>query len=266
MNRVRIDGASVLVMGASGGVGSALAHAFAARRARLALVARRSGPLEQLAAALRANGAAAVSVHAADLGDATSAAAAVAAARAAHGGLDGAIHAAGIAGHADFVAHDAGRLEALVRTNVLGVLHPVRALLPGLVERRGWLVLVSSIAGRLGQPGESVYSATKFALTGFAEALTIELAEQGVHLLTVYPALVKTGFTSEAELARLPAAVRRDALDPAALARAIVRALERRRHELTLPRYTAGGYVVRALAPALFRRILRRTRGRAPLP
>jgi hypothetical protein len=72
---------------------------------------------------------------------------------------------------------------------------------------------------------------------------------------------VRTGFVSQEELARLPARVKRGAVDPAPLAESILAALERGRHELTVPGYAAGGYVIRTLAPGLFRRILTRMRG-----
>ena len=119
---------------------------------------------------------------------------------------------------------------------------------------------VSSIAGRLGQPDEAVYSASKFAVTGLSEALAIELALEGIHVLAVYPGLVRTALFTEEDLARLPESVRRGALEPEAVAAATLRALERGRHEVTIPRIAVGGYVMRTLAPALFRRILTRVR------
>jgi len=263
MARVVLAARSVLITGASGGIGSELARGLARRGARLALAARRSEPLEALAAELRGLGAE-VSVHVCDVGARESMARAVDEAARVHGGLGGVIASAGIGRQAGFEEHSLDEAEQLVRTNLMGVLHAVHYALPHVAKAGGgFFVSLSSVAGRLGQPGESVYSATKFGVTGLFEALAIELAESDVHVLTVHPGLVRTGFFSEAEYARIPASVRRGAIDPAPLAEAILGALEAGRHELTMPRYAAGGYVLRTLAPGLFRRVLGRIRGRS---
>lgn len=257
MRRVVLASRPVLVTGASGGIGAEIARSLARRGARLALVARRSGPLEALAAELREVGAVA-SVHTCDVGDRASMARAVDEAVDAHGGLAGVVASAGVGRHARFDEHTLDEMEQLVRTNVMGVLHTLHFALPHLSKAGGgFVVSLSSVAGRLGQPDESVYSATKFAVTGLSEALTIELAERGVHVLTVQPGLVRTGFVSDEELARIPASVKRSAIDPGPLAESVVGALERGRHEITVPGYAAGGYWVRLLAPGLFRRILK---------
>lgn len=260
MPRIPLASRPVFITGASGGIGAEIARALARRGARLALAARRPGPLEDLAQELRERGAEA-SIHACDVGVPQSVGRALDEAAQAHGGIAGVVASAGIGRHAGFHEHSLDEMERLVRTNVLGVLHTFHFALPHLSRAGGgFMVSLSSVAGRIGQPDEAVYSATKFAVTGLSEALTLELAERGVHVLTVHPGLVRTSFASEEELARVPASVKRGALDPAPLAEATVRALERGRHELTLPGYAAGGYLVRALAPGLFRRILKRVR------
>jgi short-subunit dehydrogenase len=260
MPRVVFADRPVLVTGASGGIGSEIARALARRGARLALAANRSGPLEALAAELRGLGVEA-SVHVCDVGERESMRRVVDEVVRLHGGLGGVVASAGIGRQAAFHEHSLDEIERLVRVNLMGVLHAIHFALPHVSKAGGgFLVNLSSVAGRLGQPGESVYSATKFAVTGLSEALAIELAERGVHVLSVHPGLVRTGFFSEEELARIPASVKRGAIDPAPLAESIVRALERGRHEITVPGYAAGGYVLRALAPGAFRRILRRVR------
>jgi short-subunit dehydrogenase len=256
--RPRIEGSVALVTGASSGIGAALARELARRGARLALLARRRGPLAALASEIEASGGRA-SVHVADVGDPAAVRAAVDDALGAHGRLGGLVANAGIGRHAALLDQSSDDVAALVRTNLLGVVHTVQAGGPRL-PAGGWIVLVSSVAGRLGQPGEAAYSATKFAVTGLGEALTIELAPRGLHVLTVYPGLVTTGLVSAAELADLPESVRRGALAPEAVARAIADALARGRHELTIPAYAAGGFWLRTLVPPLFRSVLRRMR------
>jgi short-subunit dehydrogenase len=225
----------------------------------LALLARRPEALEGTASRLRALGPR-VTTHPCDVRDAAALAAAVDAAAAAHGRLDLVAACAGIGRHVLFQDHDAASIEAILATNVAGHIHTVRCALPHLRAGGGWIVNVSSVAGRLGQPDEAVYSASKFAVTGLSEALTLELEPLGIHVLTVYPGFVRTGFVPEAELSRVPPSALRTAVEPEEVARAILHALERGRHEVTVPRLAAGGYVVRALAPGLFRRILARVR------
>lgn len=255
----RTAGRVALVTGGSGGIGEALAAELAKRGMALALLARRPDALDASAARLREAGAR-VTTHPCDVREVTSIEAALASAVAAHGRLDLVAACAGIGRHVPFAEHDAASIDTLLETNVAGHLHTLRCALPQLRREGGWIVSVSSVAGRLGQPGEAVYSASKFAVTGLSEALTIELAPYGIHVLTVYPGFVRTGFVPEADLWRVPARAIETAVEPEQVARAIVHALERGRHELTIPRIAAGGYLMRTLAPGLFRRILTRVR------
>lgn len=255
----RRGGRVALVTGGSGGIGEALAAELARRGMALALLARRPEALEATATRLRSVGPR-VTTHPCDVRDAVGLAAAVDAAATAHGRLDLVAACAGIGRHVLFEDHDTASIDAILATNVAGHIHTVRFALPHLRTQGGWLVNVSSVAGRLGQPDEAVYSASKFAVTGLSEALTLELATHGIHVLTVYPGFVRTGFVSGSELARVPPGALRTAVEPEDVARAVVRALERGQHEVTVPRLAAGGYVVRTLAPSLFRRILARVR------
>jgi short-subunit dehydrogenase len=259
VSRRRLAGGAALLTGASGGIGAALAERLAASGVSLALLARRPGPLEALAARLAPTGMR-VTLHPCDVADAAAVEEAVGAARAAHGRLDLVANVAGVGHHGPFETQPAEAVERLLRTNLHGAIHVIRATLPDLEASRGALVNVSSVAGRLGQPDEALYSASKFALTGLSEALAVELAPRGIHVLSVYPGFVRTGFLSPAELERVPESVKRGAIEPEVVADATLRALERGRHEVTVPAYAAGGYVVRTLAPPLFRRILARLR------
>ena len=93
-------------------------------------------------------------------------------------------------------------MERMLRVNFLGTLYWTKALLPQMVERRqGWIVFVASVAGKLGVPEESAYAASKFAMVGFAEALSLEVEDAGVHVLTVCPGTVRTEFFDAEALA-----------------------------------------------------------------
>jgi len=252
-------GRVAVVTGGSGGIGVALGAALARRGMALALVARRPDALDDAAERLSRHGTR-VTRHPCDVADAAAVASALADAARSHGRVDLVAACAGVGRHAPFAEHGPAETERLVGTNLLGHVHTLRAALPHLTPEGGWIVSLSSVAGRLGQPDESLYSATKFAVTGLCEALTVELAPRGIHLLTVYPGFVRTGFVPPEEMSRVPASALRTAVEPEDVARATVRALERGWHEVTVPRLAAGGYVVRTLAPPLFRRILARMR------
>jgi short-subunit dehydrogenase len=252
----RYQGRVALVTGGSSGIGEAIARRMASRGATLALLARGSGRLDAAADRIaRAGGV--VSTHPCDVGDPSAVSAAIDATMARHGRLDVVVCSAGIGAHGLFSDTSLDSMDAVLRTNVRGLLHTLHFALPKLLLRgEGWVVNVSSVAGRLGQPDEAVYSASKFAVTGLSEALTLELAPRGIHVLTLYPGLVRTALFTDAELARLPERVRQGALDPDEVARATLRGLELGRHEVTIPRVAIGGYLIRTVAPALFRRIL----------
>jgi short-subunit dehydrogenase len=117
---------------------------------------------------------------------------------------------------------------------------------------------VSSVAGRIPIPEESAYAATKFALLGLAEALSIEVEDAGVHVMSVLPGVIRTPFFDSDMLERLPPVARRSMVEVDGLVDAILQGLSRGRHQVTHPRRMAAAYVVRVLAPGFMRRQVRR--------
>jgi short-subunit dehydrogenase len=248
-----------IVTGASSGIGEQLARDLAARGMHVALLARREDRLRALAGEIgRAAGTAlVVPCDVCERGEVEQAVATV---NERFGRVDLLINNAGYGRHVLFKDHDVADIERMMRTNFLGTVYAIKAVLPLMRARReGWIVNVSSVAGRLGQPDEAVYSATKFAITGLSEGITYELAPLGIHVLLVYPALVRTEMFTPEVLARMPQRLG-NFLEPPAFVAAVLRALERGRHEVTVPRYVALGYAMRTLLPGLFRRVTRRLR------
>jgi short-subunit dehydrogenase len=251
-------GLTALVTGASSGIGRALALRLAREGARVALVARRAPELEALAAVIRGKGGEAIPIPG-DVSDRSAAERIAGEALHGLGRVDMLFNNAGYGGHHPFLEWDLDDLERMMRVNYLGSVYLTRLLLPGMVERRaGWVVFVASVAGRIGTPGESAYAATKFAVVGLAEALSIEVEDAGVHVLTVCPGVVRTPFFDPDGLARLPPVARRGIVEPDALVDAVFDALARGRHEVTFPRSLALGYVVKAVAPEFMRRQVKR--------
>jgi short-subunit dehydrogenase len=247
------------VTGASSGIGAQLARDLAARGMRIALVARRADRLSALATAL--GGPERALAVPADVGDRAAVAGAVAAACERFGRLDLVVNAAGIARHVLFKDHELDDAERLVRTNLLGTIYVLKEAIPVLrAGGGGWIVNVSSVAGKLGQPDEAVYSATKFGVTGLSEGLAYELAPLGIHVLAVYPALVRTEMFTPEILARMPERAKRTFIETPEFSAAVLRALERGAHEVTVPSYVRLAYAIRLLLPALHRRIMRNLR------
>jgi short-subunit dehydrogenase len=244
-----------IVTGASSGIGAQLARDLSTRGMRVALLARRQERLRALAETLGAGQDRSLAIPC-DVAVRAEVEAAVARVRERWGRVDLLVNNAGAARHGLFKDEGPEVFAGLIETNYLGVVWAIRAALPAMrVRGEGWIVNVSSVAGKLGQPDESAYSASKFAVTGLSEALVYELAPLGIHVMTVYPALVRTEMFTPDVLARMPERVKRTFVEPPVLTAAVIRGLERAEHEVTVPRYVRIAYLVRLLFPRYFRRM-----------
>jgi len=242
-----------VVTGASSGIGAQLARDLAGRGMRVVLVARRLDRLQALAGEL---GDERTVPLACDVGARAEVEAMIARAAAHWGRLDLLVNAAGYNTHVLFKDHDVDDVERMMRVNYLGVVWAIKAALPHLRARgQGWIVNLSSLAGKLGQPDEAAYSATKFAVTGLSEALAYELAPLGIHVMAVHPALVRTEMFTPEVLARMNPRIRNTFIEPAAFTRTVLRALERGRFEVTVPERYAFAYLARLLFPGFHRRM-----------
>jgi NAD(P)-dependent dehydrogenase (short-subunit alcohol dehydrogenase family) len=183
-------GKTVLITGASEGIGRALALELAAEGPRLLLSARNGARLEETAQECRARGATA-ETFAGDVGRPEDCSACVARALECFGGLDVLVNNAGITMWARFDAvTDFSVYERLLAVNYLGAVHMTAAALPHLKRTRGLIVAVASIAGLTGVPERTGYAASKHAMVGFFESLRIELQDSGVDVTIVAPDFV----------------------------------------------------------------------------
>jgi NAD(P)-dependent dehydrogenase (short-subunit alcohol dehydrogenase family) len=197
-------GQRVWLVGASSGIGAALAGALFARGARVAVSARRAPPLEALVPETARGRALVVPV---DVTDAQSVAAAHRQVLAQWGGVDLTIWLAGT--YAPMRAGEFRLAEALnvVRTNLEGVLNGLATLLPVVrSERRGGIAIVSSVAGYRGLPRSLVYGPTKAALNNLAESLYLDLHPLGVGVYLINPGFVQTPLTALNDF-RMPALI-----------------------------------------------------------
>lgn len=228
----------VWLIGASSGIGAALASALYARGARVALSARRASALEALVAPLDPARACALPLDVTDL-DSISAAEQALTAR--WDGYDLVVLLAG-----DYQAHTIAEFNLasarrIIDTNLGGVYNVLAAVLPRLTARgRGHLVLVSSVAGYRGLPRSLAYGPGKAALNNLAEALYLELKTQNVAVTLVNPGFVRTPLTANNPFP-MPALI-----EPAQAADAILAGLARGAFEIHFPRRFT--YLMKALA------------------
>lgn len=253
-------GKACLVTGASAGLGRHVAAELARQGARLALCARKVEPLEAAVAEIRAAGAHAVPCPA-DVTwqeDVDRLAATVASE---FGGLDLVVHCAGRSTRGSLADTTPEDMQQLFDVNCLSAVRLVRAFAPTLVDRRGSLVLVGSLASKTALPYLGGYPASKHALAAVAQQLRLELGPRGLHTLLVCPGPIARDDASPRyadKTAGLPQSATKPgggaklkAIDPAWLAARILAACERRQAELVVPAKARLLFALAALSPKL---------------
>jgi short-subunit dehydrogenase len=182
---VELGGKSVLLTGATGGLGRAIAGVLAARGARLVLSSRKGGELTELARSLPGEGHETIVADLAADGATTGLAAEA-------GEVDVLVANAGLSAGGRLERFSEEDLAGALRVNLEAPVQTARALLPGMLERRsGHLVFISSLQGKVALAHSSVYTATKFGLRGFALALRDDLWETGIGVSVVLPGFIR---------------------------------------------------------------------------
>jgi NAD(P)-dependent dehydrogenase (short-subunit alcohol dehydrogenase family) len=188
---VRYPGAVAWITGASSGIGEALARELAGRGARVAITARRADRL----AVIAGEGMLAVP---ADVTDPDAMRAAAARVEDGLGPIDLAVLNAGTWRQMDVTAWDTELFRRHVETNLMGMVHGIDAVLPGMRRRSGGVIAgVSSVAGYRGWPSSEAYGSTKAAEINLLESLRIDLLPLGIRVLTVCPGFVRSDLTAQ---------------------------------------------------------------------
>ena len=200
MPRPPIDNGTILITGASSGIGRELARQFASRAFTIILVARRLQLLEQLSSELQsAHKQLKVYIEACDLNNVASIESMLNSAVQKAGQIDIVVNNAGFGDPALFENADWQRVESMVKVNVIAPTFITRQLLPKMIERKsGGILNIGSGAGIAIMPGSAVYSATKYYLHGFSEALRAEVSDAGIVVTEVAPGPVETEFDAVA--------------------------------------------------------------------
>lgn len=188
----RLLGKVALVTGASSGIGEATAIALAEEGARVAVTARRRDRLDKLAVQIAALGAEPLVLEA-DLLDETQAQSVVHQTEAHFGRLDVLVNNAGVMYLEPVAEADLGRWRQMLELNVLSLIASTQAALAGMTARGdGHVVNISSTAGRIANPNAAAYSATKFGVVAFSEALRREVYRHGIRVSVIEPGVVQT--------------------------------------------------------------------------
>jgi short-subunit dehydrogenase len=274
MGPYAFEGGTAIVTGAASGIGAALATALAVRGSNLVLVDRDVERLDEVAAGVRAaHPALAVTTYVADLSDDDAADRIATQLAAEHPETTLLVNNAGVAlgGRLDQVTLE--EFDWVMAVNFRSVVRLTHALVPVLKQHPGaHLVNVSSVFGIMAPAGQAAYSASKFAVRGFSEAVRHELAENGVGATVVHPGGIKTRI---AESARIGSGVSREeweqgqrqfrkllSIEPADAAAQIVTAIEKRRPRLLIGWSAKVPDVLVRLMPGTYWRLVARSANR----
>ncbi|HVV29810.1 MAG TPA: SDR family NAD(P)-dependent oxidoreductase [Mycobacteriales bacterium] len=248
---MHLDGAVLLVTGASGGIGKVLVPMLRARGAQLLLSARHAEAVTR-----QADDAGCIAIPA-DLAQPGGAAKLAAEARSVHGRVDGVIHAAGVGWRGPAQDTEPDVVDTVLAVDLAAPIALTNALLPDLVTvPHSHVCFVSSIAGMVGVAQESLYAAAKAGVLRYAESLRLELADRGVEVSAVSPAAVPTTFFAH----RGAPYHRRHPrpLQPVRVATAIVAGIEAGGGYRVVPRWMGVVPRLRALVPGPYEWLARR--------
>jgi short-subunit dehydrogenase len=187
----------VVITGATGGIGRALAWRFATAGARIALVDLYKRQLDALQLQVERSGTDVISIQC-DITDMEACESCIRQAKEYFGGIDVLINNAGVTHYSAFAETDMSVFRKVMEVNYFGTLNCTRAALQSLIERKGMIITMSSILGKTTGEHMSGYSASKYALHGLFGALRAELQESGVHVMIACPGRMDTGLNKHA--------------------------------------------------------------------
>ncbi len=249
---MQISGSNVLLTGASGGLGQAIARTLAGRGARVLLTGRRADVLEPLAAEL--GGASTLAV---DLSDPAEVDRLLEQA----GEVDILIANAALPGSGRLESFSTEQIDRAIEVNLRVPIVMAHALAPSMAARgAGHLLFMSSLSGKAATAGSSIYNATKFGLRGFAGAIRAELRPAGVGVSCVFPGFIREAGMFAESGAKLPPGV--GTRTPQDVADAVLSAIERNRGEVDVaPIGLRLGSTFAGIAPEVSARVTRRMGG-----
>lgn len=248
----KIKGKTAIITGASSGIGKSLALVLAARGANIILAARKAETLQKVAQSCQEMNARAIPVQA-DVTKEADCKKLIDAALENFSGIDILINNAGISMRSLFINTEVDVLKKLMDVNFWGTVYCTKWALPHLLKSKGSLVGISSIAGYVGLPGRTGYSASKFAMNGFLECIRSEHYPDELHVLTVAPGFTASSIRDNAlkgdgSVQGQSPLEEGKLMQPEEVAAAIIKAIEKRKNNLVL----TGQGKITVLAKKLF--------------
>jgi short-subunit dehydrogenase len=247
---------SVIITGASAGIGKELAVRLAQKGAKLALAARNLSRLEETASICRQAGSETITVVA-DVSKKEDCKNIIDKTVNTFGGIDILINNAGITMWAEFeVVENLEALEKIMQINFFGSLYTTHYALPWLLKSKGQIVGVSSLTGKTGIPTRTIYAASKHAMAGFFDSLRIELKDKGVAVTMIYPGFVSTEVRERAlngkgiPLGKSPVK-EKDVMTVEACVSQMLPVIEKRKRELVMTTRAKIGLWLKMIAPQL---------------
>jgi len=264
---MRLRDRTAIVTGASTGIGRETARLLARAGANVVLAARNAEALAQVAQELQPYRGRSLAVPT-DVTDSEAVEAMVKTAAEEFGSVDILLNNAGLGLYAGLAEGSMENVRRLFEVNVFGALNCIRAVAPYMKQqRRGQIINVSSIAGKIAAPYEGAYAATKFALTAISDALRLELLDYGITVSTVYPGPIDTPFRDNALKEIEPPSASRvlRRIPPVRVAEAIVKAAREERAEVYVTWFDRAAVILKGISPRFIdwgmRRFYLRRRG-----
>lgn len=248
-----VNGKVVLITGGANGVGAEVARRLHDRGAKLVLTDLDDARLKEVAASL---GEDRVEGVVADVRNLAAMEAAVAKGIERFGGIDVVVANAGIASYGSVLQVDPEAFKRVLDINVVGAFHTVRAALPSVIERRGYVLIVSSLAAYAAAPGLAAYNASKAGVEQFANVVRLEVAHQGVDVGSAHMSWIDTPMVRDSKkdlstfgelLSKLPGPLK-DTTSVAECGKAFVAGIEGRKRQVNCPGWVGA---VRWLKPVL---------------
>ena len=248
-----ISGKVVLITGGAAGVGAEVARRLHAKGAKLVLTDLDQAGLGEISTAL---GADRVHTAVADVRDLTAMQSVAAAAVERFGGIDVVVANAGIVSYGSVLQVDPAAFRRVLEVNVVGVFNTVRAALPSVIERRGYVLVVSSLAAYAASPGLAAYNASKAAAEQFANALRLEVTHRGVDVGSAHMSWIDTAMVRDPKddlstfgelISKLPGPLKKTT-SVEECGKAFVAGIEGRKRQVNCPRWVGA---VRWLKPVL---------------
>ncbi|MEX0779079.1 MAG: SDR family oxidoreductase [Balneolales bacterium] len=254
---------TIWITGASSGIGEALAYAYSKTGSRIILSSRKKGQLERVQKQCETLGGEAF-VEPIDLSELDALKGQAKHILETYGPIDLLINNGGVAQRSTVIATNLEIEQTIMRINFLGHVELTRAVLPDMIQqKKGHIVVVSSVMGKFSTPGSATYSASKHALQGYFDALRAEVDQYGVKVTIVCPGFVKTrisynALTSDGTPHDKMDRGQQRGISPEACANKIIKAVNRGREEITIGGPEIAAVYIKRWFPWLLSRIVKR--------